>query len=318
LTGLEPAAFGTEPDCSLGTETPAEPWCGRCAVVAEFPSTVADGGPALPKAWPNPSRRWIIPVQIRHYISAAPPRRHEFGPRADGPGRRAVASVAGRTSVPVGDQRERISGGVSHSATGLPDHCGWVEARLLGDVAVVRTASDQDAAVLAGHARLPPHGGPTADQDKIVDEPRTPNVTGREHKRPGHLITAVRRLVDRVGARVEQGRIHVVVVQKRPVRVPRHLHQPNRRAQRVPARRTPETLHRDSVALQKRLSRWSPPRSAAARAGREAPARAESHTRAVAGSLSTRETGAARHINAEGTACGYRLVDVAAELGDLQ
>jgi hypothetical protein len=123
-----------------------------------------------------------------------------------------MPSVVGHSAVPVRDPSKRINEWTSLIIAGLPDDCGRVQARLLSDVAVIRSRSDQSAAVLAGHARNPSRQEPVADENEVVDESRTPHVTGRKHKGADNRITAVRGLVDRVGARVEQWRVHLMVV----------------------------------------------------------------------------------------------------------
>jgi hypothetical protein len=186
---------------------------------------------------------------MRCHISAAPAGRGEFGPWSGGLGHPAVSSGVGRSAVPVGDQRKRISGAISLIVTGLPDNLGRVEAGLLSDVAVVRPGSDQFATVFAGHTGVPPRQGPAAYDNKVVDESRTPYVTGREHEGANNLIPAIPGVVDRVGAGVEQRRVHLVVVQERPVRLRWRLNQPQRDAQCVPACRAPKAFHCGSVAL---------------------------------------------------------------------
>jgi len=60
---------------------------------------------------------------------------------------------------------------------------------------------------------------------------------------------AIPGLVDHIGAGVEERRVHVMVIQERPMQPLRQLHQPDRDAQRVPAARTPEALHYGIVAF---------------------------------------------------------------------
>ena len=122
-----------------------------------------------------------------------------------------------------------------------------MEAQFLRHPAVVGPRGDDGPAASTGDAGDPSHQRPAARADTVMDEARPAYVAGGEDEGAGDLITAVGGLVDRVGARVEERRVHVVAVQDRPVRRRRQFHQPDRDAQRVPAARTPKALHCRSV-----------------------------------------------------------------------
>src|SRR5690242_891639 len=107
---------------------------------------------AIGQGW---SGWWIVSIEIIFYASGAPVRCRQFGPRAGRRRRPAVLANLGHRAVPFGDQRERIRGAIGLIAASLGNDHGRVQAGLLTHVAVVRPGSDQGAAALAGHARVP-------------------------------------------------------------------------------------------------------------------------------------------------------------------
>jgi hypothetical protein len=192
---------------------------------------------------------WIVSKEVLLYASASPSGCGEFGSKASRPRYPAVPSGVRGSVVPVGDQPERVRGAIGLIVFRFPDDRGRVETRLLGHPAVVRPSGDQGAAGFAGHTRAAAGQGPTADQNEVVDDPGTAYIAGRQYEGVDDLVEAVRRPVDRIGAGIEERRVHMVAVQKRPVRLRGQLHQPDRDAQCVSAPRTPEALHCGSVTF---------------------------------------------------------------------